>query len=373
MRNQTSFRLTTTLLPTDMTAKTTTVINKVDSNGDKFYPTFTEETVVITNDDRTVMETTRAICTDWVLTFVKRGLSDDASETQVANRKLTWNPWSLCFITAGAGDWIDKDDNITWTGNQTYTGNLVSQWNATYAGRLITQKWVEYPHFDSLADLQAYADPFGWMFAVVDASGELYRYNANTEQRDVVTTSTPAVPEKASTTVIWIVRGATDAEFAAEAETWENGELLVATPKQIATVTPAKATTSTAWIVRWATATEFTNWTGTGSGGELLVATPAQIANMPISKLFVLTGTTWSTNLATAQAAFNFYKAWGVPMIKYPVSSLRTVILYFDQDTKDVHLSFYSVFVTGWSNRDRILFNYTWSTVSSIEYQNQST
>ena len=55
MRNQTSFRLTTTLLPTDTTAKTTTVINKVDSNGDKFYPTFTEETVVLTNDDRTVL------------------------------------------------------------------------------------------------------------------------------------------------------------------------------------------------------------------------------------------------------------------------------------------------------------------------------
>ena len=99
MRNQTSFRLTTTLLPTDTTAKTTTVINKVDSNGDKFYPTFTEETVVITNDDRTVMETTRATCTDWVLTFTARGLSDDASATPVTNRKLTWNPWSLCFIT----------------------------------------------------------------------------------------------------------------------------------------------------------------------------------------------------------------------------------------------------------------------------------
>jgi hypothetical protein len=64
MRNQTSFRLTTTLLPSDTTAKTTTVINKVDSDGNKFYPTFTEETVVITNDDRTVMETTRAVCTD---------------------------------------------------------------------------------------------------------------------------------------------------------------------------------------------------------------------------------------------------------------------------------------------------------------------
>ena len=64
MRNQTSFRLTTTLLPTDMTAKTTQVINKVDSDGNKFYPTFSEETVVLTNDDRTIMETTRASCSN---------------------------------------------------------------------------------------------------------------------------------------------------------------------------------------------------------------------------------------------------------------------------------------------------------------------
>lgn len=252
MRNQTSFRLTTTLLPSDTTAKTTTVINKVDSNGDKFYPTFTEETVVITNDDRTVMETTRAICTDWALTFVKRGLSDDASETPVDNRKLTWNPWSLCFITAWAWDWIDKDDNITWTGNQTYTGNLVSQWNATYNWLLTTNKWVKYPHFDSLEDLQDYASPFGWMFAVVDSDWELYRYNDVSDTWSVVTTSTPAQPAQASTVAIWTVRGATDAEFAAWTATGSNSELLVATPAQIKgatefSVLPLIDTTDTAW------------------------------------------------------------------------------------------------------------------------------
>jgi hypothetical protein len=72
MKNQYSFRLTTTLLPTDTTAKVTQVINKVDAQGNKFYPTFTEETVVITNDDRTIMETTRAVCTNGSITFTKR-------------------------------------------------------------------------------------------------------------------------------------------------------------------------------------------------------------------------------------------------------------------------------------------------------------
>ena len=244
MRNQTSFRLTTTLLPWDMTAKTTTVINKLDSNGEKFYPSFTEETVVLTNDDRTVMETTRAICTDWALTFIKRWLSDAVDpvtwvETEIPSRKLTWNPWSLAFITASAGDFIDKDDSITWTGNQTYTGNLVSQWSATYNWLLTTNKWVKYPSFENLEALEAYNDPFPWMFAVLDSDWELYRYNAVTETWSVVTTSEPTNPPQASTSTIWTVRGATSAEFAAWTATGSQWELLVATPAQIQSVTPA--------------------------------------------------------------------------------------------------------------------------------------
>ena len=188
MRNQTSFRLTTTLQPSDTTAKTTQVINKVDSDGNKFYPTFTEETVVLTNDDRTVMETTRASCSNWVLTFVKRGLSDDASATEVDNRKLTWNPWTIAFITAWAADWIDIDDDLTWTGKQTYTGDMEAQWKATYKWLLITEKGVQYPSFADTTALEAYADPFGWMFATVESTGELYRYNAKTEQWDLVST-----------------------------------------------------------------------------------------------------------------------------------------------------------------------------------------
>ena len=151
MRNQTSFRLTTTVLPTDKwssyTAKTTTVINKVDASGNKFLPTFTEETVVLTNDDRTVMETTRATCTNWVLTFVKRGLSDDNTATEITNRKLTWNPWTLAFITAGASDMIDVDDDLTRTGDQIYTGSATYQWMLT------TAKWVKYPSFEDVEAL----------------------------------------------------------------------------------------------------------------------------------------------------------------------------------------------------------------------------
>ena len=272
MRNQTSFRLTTTLLPTDTTAKTTTVINKLDASGNKFYPTFTEETVVLTNDDRTVMETTRATCNNGVLTFVKRWLSDDNSETQVANRKLTWNPWSLCFITAWAWDWIDKDDSITRTGNQTYTGNLTSTWNATYNGYLITNKWVKYPHFNTVADLEAYNDPFGWMFAVVDSTWELYRYNAVTQEWSVIEASTPSNPEMASTITIWTVRWATDTEFNNWESTWSQWELLVATPNQIRWLEVKKATPSRSGTVKVASKNQFLADTYRDSDSDYLLA-----------------------------------------------------------------------------------------------------
>lgn len=280
MRNQTSFRLTTTVLPTDKwadhKAKVTQVINKVNESGEKYYPTFTEETVVLTNDDRTIMETVRAVCNNWVMEFVKRWLNDTEDATEWQNRALTWNPWTLCFITAWASDWIDKDDDITWTGDQTYTGDLYSTGSATYRGRLITEKWVQYPDFDSLAELEAYSDPFPWMFAVLNSNGELYRYNGLSEQRDVVTTSTPAIPEQASTVAIWTVRGATDAEFTA--------------------------------------------WTGTGSQWELLVATPAQIqANLGVKfELFTLTSTSDTT---TGQAVLDCWKAWKFPIVFHSSTS----------------------------------------------------
>ena len=265
MKNQYSFRLATTVLPTDIgsqhTAKTTQVINKVDSDGNKFYPTFNEEeTVVITNDDRTVMETVKATCNNWTLTFSKRWLSDDASETSIDNRKLTWNPWSLCFVTAWAWDYIDPDEDRVWTGKQTYTNEAEYRDKATYKWRLITEKWVEYPHFDSLEELQAYTWAFGWMFAVVDSDWELYRYNAVDEEWSVVTTSTPVQPSQASTSAIGTVRVATDAEFTAGTDQGSNNEFLMAKISKIKSMVKEP---ELKYLEIWTSAT------ATGSGASL--------------------------------------------------------------------------------------------------------
>ena len=267
------------------------------------------------------METTRATCNNWVLTFVKRGLSDDLDpltweEYEISNRKLTWNPWSLCFITASAGDILDKDDDIVWTGHQTYTGA------ATYKWALTTEKWVQYPHFDNVAALEAYASPFGWMFAVVDSTGELYRYNAVTEEWSVVESSTPTNPEMADDETIWTVRIATDAEFEA--------------------------------------------WTDTGSQWEYLVATPSQIQSVSPEvdvKVFELDS---ASDLTTWQAIFDFYKNWWVPIIKNE-SSYRFSIYYMDQDSTNLsYLKFFRLQISNWEYVSSITINYSWTTVTSI-------
>ena len=328
MRNQTSFRLTTTVLPTDKwadhKAKVTQVINKVNESGEKYYPTFTEETVVLTNDDRTIMETVRAVCNNWVMEFVKRWLNDTEDATEWQNRALTWNPWTLCFITAWASDWIDKDDDITWTGDQTYTWDLISTGSATYRGALVTEKWVQYPHFDNVSALEACTWAFGGMFAVVDSTGELYRYNAVTQEWSVVESSTPTNPEMADDETIWTVRIATDAEFEAGTDTGSHGEYLVATPSQIQWVTP-----------------------------ELNV------------KFFTLSS---DTDLTTAQAIFDFYSNWWLPVIK-KTTQYRDGIFYINQNYFDSYLAFTRVWRTDdWTNGSEIKIDYSWTTVTAIRF-----
>lgn len=224
MLNQTSFRLKNTLLPTDSSAKVTEVINKKNEHGENYFPTFVHETVVITNEDRTVMETTKASCQDGVITFSKRGLSDDEKETVIEKRKLTWNPGALCFVTYGAGDAIDKEGDNIRGGKQTYTGEIVSTNSATFQGKLITRGGIEYPSFATFELLEQYQSPFAGMFAIVEDDGELYKYNANMQSWSQVTTSTPTITPEATNTISGKVKRAGFQEFATNSNL-ENQEI----------------------------------------------------------------------------------------------------------------------------------------------------
>lgn len=109
MLNQTSFRLASSLTPTTYSGKVTQVINKKNNSGESYYPSFTNETVVLTNEYWSVIETTKASCDGaWNITFSARWLSDDSSETAVDSKRQTRNPGTICFVTAGAGDLVTR-------------------------------------------------------------------------------------------------------------------------------------------------------------------------------------------------------------------------------------------------------------------------
>lgn len=85
------------------------VINKKNNDGESYYPSFVNETVVLTNEYWTVIETTKASCDgSWNITFTARWLSDDYTETSVPSKILSWNPWTICFVTAWAGDLVTR-------------------------------------------------------------------------------------------------------------------------------------------------------------------------------------------------------------------------------------------------------------------------
>lgn len=111
MRNQWSFRTKSRLKVVDNSVKISQVIGKKNSNWQPFYPTFTNTTVVLVSEDKRVYETTKATADgNGNLTFLKRWLSDDGTDTEVASFKKAWMPWTLAFVTIASEDYDKKAD-----------------------------------------------------------------------------------------------------------------------------------------------------------------------------------------------------------------------------------------------------------------------
>lgn len=133
MKNQRSWRILSEIESNDSTLKVSKVIWKVDSNWNSFYPTFsTPTTVVLMSDDKKTFETCKATA-DWLgnMTLTKRWLSDDETETEVANFKLDWLPWTYMFATMWAWDLVSLNDNQIWTWDQTWNWDQSFVWDIT--------------------------------------------------------------------------------------------------------------------------------------------------------------------------------------------------------------------------------------------------
>lgn len=120
MQNQWSFRTKSRLKAIDTTVKVSQVIGKKNSSWNPFYPSFTDETVVLVTEDKRTYETTKASADgNWNLTFSLRWLADDGSTTEVAKFKRAWMPWTLMFVTLWSDTLEWKQDNlIAWANIQ---------------------------------------------------------------------------------------------------------------------------------------------------------------------------------------------------------------------------------------------------------------
>ena len=120
MQNQWSFRTKSRLKAIDNSVKVSQVIGKKNSSWNPFYPSFTDETVVLVTEDKRTYETTKASADgNWNLTFSLRWLADDGSTTEVAKFKRAWMPWTLMFVTLWSDTLEWKQDNlIAWANIQ---------------------------------------------------------------------------------------------------------------------------------------------------------------------------------------------------------------------------------------------------------------
>lgn len=133
MRNQWSFRTKSRLKVIDNSVKVSQVIGKKDSNWQPFYPSFTNTTVVLVSEDKRTYETTKATA-DWLgnITFLKRWLADDWTDTEVAKFKKAWMPWTLMYVTIASEDIENKQDTLTAWCNITIYWNVISAIDTTY-------------------------------------------------------------------------------------------------------------------------------------------------------------------------------------------------------------------------------------------------
>ncbi|MDO4714004.1 MAG: hypothetical protein Q4B28_05170 [bacterium] len=68
-----------------------------------------------------------ASASDGIMTLHKRGLNEDNPAIEVDYYKKTWGNGTKCYITAGASDFIDKDEAQVWNGTQTFTNGVITQ------------------------------------------------------------------------------------------------------------------------------------------------------------------------------------------------------------------------------------------------------
>ena len=136
------------------------------------------EEVSLVLKNRTQIERFIVTISSWVVTIVKRGLTQSSTETESEGLRKQWSDGDLWYITALAFDYFNKDGDNTISWNNTFSGNNTFSWTDTINNIVLsgdtTTPWFKAKNFTTAQRLAL--TPSNWNIVYDTDDGIHYQY-----------------------------------------------------------------------------------------------------------------------------------------------------------------------------------------------------
>jgi len=205
----------------DVTAASTSVAISNDIERDQVVVS-SWSYAVIRNKNGSKIERVKGNASGWVFTFTKRWLDQSDSDVEVPALKKAWKTWQTMYITLLSSQIVDKQNDNTFVGTQTFN-NINVNGDAT---------------FDKTIRVPVYANAAARDAAITSPTNGMIIYNTalwlnqqyiNSAWSNVDTGATPNGDETTAGKFQW----ATLAQQATATETWSTGAKLVVMNKNL--------------------------------------------------------------------------------------------------------------------------------------------
>ena len=183
MKSLYQFRLLDELKASDTQVRISDLIGWKDEHQLPKKVEFEKETIVFQNGDGSVFEMAFWSAQNWIMTLLKRGLDENNPPTEKEYNKKTWGNGTKCYITAGAGDFIDKDETGYWNGKQIFEAWVVIKKALEAEGQIDAKRGIKHPTFSTKEEATAYfteAEKVEWL--LVNIAGSTCRWNSTEKE-----------------------------------------------------------------------------------------------------------------------------------------------------------------------------------------------
>lgn len=183
MKSLYQFRLLDELKASDTQVRISDLIGWKDEHQLPKKVEFEKETIVFQNGDGSVFEMAFWSAQNWIMTLLKRGLDENNPPTEKQYNKKTWGNGTKCYITAGAGDFIDKDETGYWNGKQIFEAWVVIKKALEAEGQIDAKRGIKHPTFATKEEATAYfteAEKVEWL--LVNIAGSTCRWNSTEKE-----------------------------------------------------------------------------------------------------------------------------------------------------------------------------------------------